>query len=71
METIPLNETYLILVDNYSARPIVEEWAERGIKADIRLRRAKTPGHIVIETRDPLFASFIKKWHPECQVAIK
>lgn len=49
----------------------MEEWLERNIQADIRFRRAKTKGCIVIETKDVLFASRITQWHPGCKVNIK
>lgn len=50
---------------------MVEDWAERGVESDLRLRKAKTKGHIVIETRDMIFASRIRQWHPSCKVNIK
>lgn len=65
------NETFQILVWNFSVRQIIEEWEEREIATDLRLRRAKTRGHTVIETKDVLFANSIRQWHPGCQVFIK
>ena len=64
-------ETFQLLVKSGEAVEIVNDWAERGLECDLRLRRAKTRGHVVIETRDVIFASNIQKWHPSCQVCIK
>ena len=64
-------ETFQLLVKSGEAVGIVNDWAERGLECDLRLRRAKTRGHVVIETRDVIFASNIQKWHPSCQVCIK
>ena len=50
---------------------VVDDWVERNIQSDLRLRRAKTKGHVVIETRDVMFARNIQVWHPSCQINIK
>lgn len=64
-------ETFQLLLHNHSVRQVVEEWVSRDIQTDLRLRRAKTRGHTVIETKDVMFANNIRQWHPECQVFIK
>lgn len=64
-------ETFQLLVKSGEAVGIVNDWAERGLECDLRLRRAKTRGHVVIETRDVMFARAIQAWHPSCQVCIK
>lgn len=63
------NKLYQLLAKDEAA--VVEDWAERGVESDLRLRKAKTKGHIVIETRDVIFASRIRQWHPSCKVNIK
>lgn len=64
-------ERFLLLVKNDEARSIVADWAERNIQSDLRLRRAKTRGHTVIETTDVVFANSIMQWYPGAQVVIK
>lgn len=64
-------ETFLILVKDICVASIVNEWVERKIPTDIRLRRAKTKGHTVFETKDVMFAYFIHRHNPDCQIHIK
>lgn len=64
------NKLYQLLLAKDEAA-VVEDWAERGVESDLRLRKAKTKGHIVIEARDVIFASRIRQWHPSCKVNIK
>lgn len=65
------NKLYQLLLTGSEAASVVEDWSERNVESDLRLRRAKTPGHIVIETCDVMFASQIRRWHPSCKVNIK
>lgn len=65
------NKLYQILLPGREALGVMEDWLECNIETDIRLRRAKTQGHIVIETRDVMFARNIQVWHPSCQINIK
>lgn len=65
------NKLYQLLLAKDEAAAVVEDWAERDVESDLRLRKAKTKGHIVIETRDVIFASRIRQWHPSCKVNIK
>ena len=58
-------------MDLTEAEAVVDDWVERNIQSDLRLRRAKTKGHVVIETRDVMFARNIQVWHPSCQINIK
>lgn len=46
------NKLYQILLKEQEAEAVVDDWVERNIQSDLRLRRAKTKGHVVIETRD-------------------
>ena len=63
-------ELYQILLPGHEAAEVMEEWLERNIQADIRFRRARTKGCVVMETKDVLFASRITQWHPSCKVNI-
>ena len=65
------NKLFQILLKGSEAEGVVNDWLERNIQADIRLRRAKTRGHIVIETSDVMFARNIQIWHPSCKINIK
>ena len=71
MEEYKGTEMFQLLVSKHDAASIIDEWAEREMKTDIRIRRARTRGHVVVETRDVLFASFINRYYPYCKVNIK
>ena len=62
---------YQLLLTISEAVAVAEDWAERDMESDLRLRKAKTKGHVVIETRDVMFARNIQVWHPSCKVNIK
>lgn len=64
-------ETYLLLIPTRKAVEVVDNWVVREIESELRIVRAKTPGHVVIITTDTLFARKIQIWNPGCQVAIK
>lgn len=63
-------ETFQLLLHRDSACAVVDDWVARNIQSDLRIRRAKTRGHVVIETRDVLFARNIQMYHPDCKVNI-
>ena len=63
-------ETFQLLIANISACAVLEDWVERNIQSDLRIRRAKTRGHVVFETKDVMFARQIQAWHPDCKVNI-
>lgn len=65
------NELFQILLKGMDARCVVDDWVERNIQSDLRIRRAKTRGHVVVETRDVMFANNIRVWYPGCQINIK
>ena len=65
------NKLYQILLKEQEAEAVVDDWVERNIQSDLRLRRTKTKGHVVIETGDVMFARNIQVWHPSCQINIK
>lgn len=64
-------ELYQILLPGHEAAEVMEEWLERNIQADIRFRRARTKGCVVMETKDVIFANHIRQWHPGCRINIK
>lgn len=65
------NKLYQILLKGHTAAAVVEDWVEQNLESDLKLRKAKTKGYVVIETRDVLFARKIQIWHPDCKVNIK
>ena len=64
-------EVSQILLDGNSSRSVLDDWLERNIQSDLKVRRAKMPGHVVIETGDVLFARNVLIWNPSCKVNIK
>lgn len=64
-------EIFQILVKCHEASGVLQDWVEKNLESDLRIRRAKTRGHVVIETSDVLFANHVRLWHPGCQVNIK
>lgn len=64
-------EIFQILIKGCEANGILEYWIDKNLKTDLRFRRAKTRGHVVIETKDVLFANYIRRWYPGCQINIK
>ena len=65
------NKLYQLLLTRSEAVEVAEDWTERNMESDLRLRKAKTKGHVVIETKDVIFARNIQIWHPSCKVNIK
>lgn len=65
------NKLFQLLLPKDEAAEVARDWADRNIESDLRLRKAKTRGHIVIETTDVMFARNIQVWHPSCKVNIK
>ena len=64
-------EEFQILLDGNSSRAVLDDWQEQHFRSDLKARRAKTPGHVVIETGDVLFARNVLIWNPSCKVNIK
>ena len=69
--TYIVNESILLLVNSAAARVILDDWLDEGVESDIRIRRAKTAGHVVIETHDVIFATRIRRLCPECKVHMR
>lgn len=65
------NKLYQLLLTRQEAVLAAEDWSESNRTADLRLRRARTPGHVVLETTDTMWAARIKRMYPSCRVAIK
>lgn len=65
-------DTIYILMDSTSAQGLLEDWLHHNYECDLHLRRSvKNKGKVVIETKDPMWASRILKWHGYEKVTYK
>jgi len=64
-------DTVQLLVKSQYIGTVMTDWVERSMEADIRVRRAKTRGCVVIETRNVMYASYVVRWYPDVEVHIK
>lgn len=46
------NEVFQLLLKNEEVLSVLDDWLDRNIQSDLRVRRAKTKGCVVVETRD-------------------
>lgn len=63
-------ELFQVLIRQSEALSVLDDWIERNIQSDLRIRRAKTAGCVVIETKDVIFARNICVWHPDAKINI-
>jgi hypothetical protein len=64
-------DIYQLCVPSAHAGALIDDWAMRRVPVTLRLRLARTPGHVVIETTDVMFAASVRRWEQsECQVNI-
>ncbi len=59
----------LIPIDH--AAQVLEDWARYDYEADLRVRRARTEGCVVIETKSVIYASYVMQWYPDVRVHFK
>ena len=65
-------DTIYILMDAMSAKGLLDDWLHHNYECDLHLRRSvKNKGKVVIETKEPMLASRIIKWHRYDQVTYK
>lgn len=69
--TYPAGTVFQLLMKSQEATSVVSEWMTMNRQEDLRIRRAKTPGHVVVETTGLLFASHIVQWWPDTKVNVK
>ena len=69
--TYPQGTVFQLLLKGKEAARVVEEWFTMNRQADLRIRRAKTHGHVVVETTELLFASHVLTWWPGININIK
>lgn len=69
--TYPKGTVFQLLLKGSEAARVVEEWWDTTARADLRVRKAKTKGHTVIETEDMMFTSHVLNWWPGTKINIK
>lgn len=60
-----------LLVPNDRIGDLMDDWLRRSTEADVRVRRAKTKGHVVVETQYLLYASYVVNNYGGVRVNIK
>ena len=64
-------DTIQLLIHGSHIGAVVEDWLDGNRECDIKVRRAKTKGCIVLETTDILYAAHIVQWFPNVKTNIK
>ena len=62
-------EVFQILLDGSSSRAVLDDWLERNIQSDLKVRRALQNSCML--SCDVLFARNVLIWNPSCKVNIK
>ena len=60
-----------LLIPGSHIGAVMEDWLDGNRECDIKGRRAKTKGCIVLETTDILYAAHIVQWFPNVKTNIK
>lgn len=63
--------TIQLLIHGSHIGAVMEDWLDGNRECDIKVRRAKTKGCIVLETTDILYAAHIVQWFPNVKTNIK
>ena len=71
LEPYPKGTVFQLLLSGHAAASVVNEWWETRTEADVRVRRAKTRGCVVLETESTIFAAHIIKLWPGTKVNVK
>ena len=64
-------DTIQLLIHGSHIGAVMEDWLDGNREGDIKVRRAKTKGCIVLETTDILYAAHIVQWFPNVKTNIK
>ena len=67
----PKGTVFQLLLSGHAAASVVNELWETRTEADVRVRRAKTKGCVVLETESTIFAAHIIKLWPGTKVNVK
>ena len=71
MDEYKEGDTIQVLIHGSHIGAVMEDWLEGNRECDIRVRRAKTKGCIVLETTDLFYAAHIVQWFPNVKTNIK
>ena len=64
-------DTVQLLIHGSHIGAVMVDWLEGNRACDIKVRRAKTKGCIVLETTDIIYAAHIVQWFPNVKTNIK
>ena len=64
-------DTIQLLIPGSHIGAVMEDWLDGNRECDIKVRRAKTKGCIVLETTDIIYAAHIVQWFPNVKTNIK
>ena len=67
----PKDTVFQLLLSGRAVASVINEWWETHTEADVRVRRAKTKGCAVLETKSTVFAAHIIKLWPGTKVNVK
>lgn len=57
-------DTIYILMDSLGAEGVLEDWLEHKYESPLIIHQSKkNAGKIVVETKDPMWAGRVVKWH--------
>ena len=72
MDDYEEGDTILLLLRGVHAATVMREWWEANRACDLRWRRAKTPGHVALETTDLMFAaSVVALYRRDIRISIR
>ena len=66
----PPGTRFQVLLSGSRALSMLEDWLSGSWRADVRVRRAKTRGMVVLETEDVVYASRMVLRNPGCKVNV-
>lgn len=64
-------DTIQLLIQGCQIGAVMDDWVECQRECDIRVRRAKTPGCVVLETTDAIYAAHLVLWFSSVKTNIK
>ncbi|MBR1839373.1 MAG: hypothetical protein IJ782_02115 [Prevotella sp.] len=65
-------DTIYMLMDKMSAEGLLDDWLYHRYECDLLIHRSqKNKGMVVVETKDPMWASRIIQWHKPSKVMYK
>ena len=65
-------DTIYILMDAMGAQGLLDDWLHHNYECDLHIHRSKkNKGKVVVETKDPIWANRIIRWHGHEQITYK